>query len=146
MKSWLLLIFSICLGNQLNFHNLSGLNSTLTMVIFFFIVRNWSFFMGIIFCSSVALIWTFNTKSVYNFITKGANIPVNLVPFFNDVSFLISCFLKSGVTNELRSLFLWKSKKVRVIYSEKNFAAHKTLVWSTYVWRNATATVFLKKE
>ena len=85
-------------------------------VMFFFIVRNCSFFMGIIFCSSVALVWTFNTRGVYNFITKEANIPVNLVPVFNNVSFLFYRFLKSGVTNELKSLFLWKSKKVRVIY------------------------------
>ena len=70
--------------------------------------------MGIIFYSSVALFWTFNTKGVYNFITKEANIPVILVPFFNDVSFLFCRFLKSGVTNELKSLFLW------VIYSKEN--------------------------
>ena len=82
-----------------------------------FTVRNCSFFMDIIFCSSVALVWTFNTRGVYNFITKEANIPVNLVPFFNDVSFW--GFLKSGVTNELKGLFLWNSKKVRVIYSKQ---------------------------
>ena len=63
-------------------------------------------FMGIIFCSSVALVWAFNTRCVYNFITKEANIPVNLVPFFNDVSFLFCSFLKSGVKNELKSIFL----------------------------------------
>ena len=82
-------------------------------------VQNCSFFMSIIFCSSVAVVWTFNTRGVYNFITKEVNIPVNLVLFFNDVSFLFCCFLKSGVTNELKSLFLWKSKKVRVIYSKQ---------------------------
>ena len=74
-------------------------------VMFFFIVRNCSFFMGIIFCSSVALVWTFKTRGVYNFITKKANIPVKLVPLFNGVSFLFCCFLKSRVTNELKSLF-----------------------------------------
>ena len=98
-----------------------------------------SFFMGIIFCSSVALVSTFNTRGVYNFITKEANIPVNLVSFFNDVSFLFCRFLKSKVTNELKSLFLCKSKKVR-----QNVAANKMLVWSTYVWRTATATFFFK--
>ena len=36
----------------------------------------------------------------------------------NEVSFLFCRFLKSGVTNELKSLFLLKSKKVRVIYSK----------------------------
>ena len=86
----------------------------------FFIVRNWSFFMGIIFCSSIALVWTFNTTGVYNFITKKANIPVNLIPFFNDVSFLFCCFWKSRETNELKSLFLLKSKKLRVIYSKQD--------------------------
>ena len=85
----------------------------------FFIVWNCSFFMGIIFCSSVVLVWTFNTRSVYNFITKEANIPPNLIAFFNDVLFLFHRFLKSGVTNELKSPFLWKRKKVRVIYSKQ---------------------------
>ena len=85
----------------------------------FFIVRNCSFFMRIIFCSSVALVWTFNTRGLYNFITKEANIPANLIPFFNDILFLFYRFLKSGVTNELKSIFLWKSIKVRVIYSKQ---------------------------
>ena len=85
----------------------------------FFIVRNCSVFMGIIFCSSVTLVWTFNTRGVYKFITKEANVSVNLVPFFNCVSLLFCHFLKSRVTNELKSLFLWKSKKVRVIYSKQ---------------------------
>ena len=60
---------------------------------------------------ALALVWTFSTRGVYNFITKQTNISVNLAPFFNDVSFLFCCFLKSRVTNELKSLFLWKSKK-----------------------------------
>ena len=92
--------------------------STFVKVHVFFIVRNFLFYMGIIFCSSVALVWTFNTRGVYNFITKKAIIPVNLVPFFNRLSLLLCGFLKSGVTNELKSLFLLKSKKVRVIYSK----------------------------
>ena len=105
-------------------------------------------FMGIILCSGVALVWTFNTRGVSNFITKEANIPINLVSFFNDVSFLFCRFLKSGVTNVLKSLFLWRSKKVRVICLKqgKNFAAHKTLVWSTYAGRTATATNFFYKR
>ena len=83
---------------------------------------------------------------MYNFITKKVNIPVNLVPFFNVVSFLFCRFLKSGVTNVLKSLFLFKSKKARVIYSKQDKAAVvKTLVWSVYVWRTATATFFFKK-
>ena len=84
------------------------------MVMFFFIVRNCSLFMGIIFCSGVSLVWSFNARSVYDFITKEANIPVNLVPFFNDIPFLFYRFLMSGVTNELKSLFLWKSKKFQI--------------------------------
>ena len=113
----------------------------------FLIARNCSFFMGIIFCSSFALVWTFNTRRAYNFVTKQANIPVNFVPFLDDFSFLFCRFLQSGVTNELKSFFLWKNKKVRVIYSkqDKTFA-HKTLVWSTYVWRAAASTIFTKKN
>ena len=108
----------------------------------FFIVRNCSF-MGIIFCSIVVLFLTFCTRSVYNFITKTGNIPISLVPFCNDVSFLFCRFLKPGVTNELKSIFLLKSKKIRVIYS-KLFI--QTLIWSAYVWRTATATIFFKKR
>ena len=48
---------------------LKSKRSCLFIVFFYF-----SFFMGIIFCSSVALVWTFNTRGVYNFITKKANI------------------------------------------------------------------------
>ena len=59
--------------------------------------------MGIIFYSSIFLIWTFNTRDVYDFITKKANIQVNLVPILNDVSLLLCRFVKSGVTNELKN-------------------------------------------
>ena len=76
-------------------------------------------------CSSAPLVSALNTRGVYNFITKEANIPINLVPFFNDVSLLFCRFLKSWLTNELRRLFLWKSKKVRVIYSKEG----KTLLF-----------------
>ena len=62
-------------------------------------------FMGIIFCSSVDLLLNFNTTGIYNFATKKANILVNLVPSFNDVSFSFCHFLNSGVTNELKGLF-----------------------------------------
>lgn len=86
----------------------------------FFIIRNCSFFMGIIFCSSVALVWTFGARGAYNFITKKASIPVNLVSFFNGISLLFCCFVKSGVTNELKSLFLLNIKKFRVIYSKQD--------------------------
>ena len=86
-------------------------------------------FMGIIFCSSVMLAWNFSSSGVNNFISKKAKIPINLSLFFNSALFLFCRFLKSVVTNEVKSLFLWKSKKVKV-----------TLVWSGYVWRTATAT------
>ena len=124
------------------------LNLMVMFFFFFLIVQDCSFFMGIIFCSSVALVWTVNTRGVYNFITKEANIPVNLVPFFNDVSFLFCRFLKSGVTNELKMIFLRMSKKVKsyLFQTGQNVADHKTLVWSTYVWRNATATTFFGKK
>ena len=69
------------------------------------------FLMGIIFCSSVVLVWTFNIRGVYNFITKKVNIPVNLVPFYNGASLLSCRILKSGITNEQESLFLLKAKE-----------------------------------
>ena len=112
----------------------------------FFIVRKCSFFMGIIFCPSVVLVWTFNTRDIYNFISKEANIPV-MVPFFNGVSFLFCRFLKSGVTNELKNLSFLKSKKIGyLLKTGQNFAVGRTLVWSAYVWRIAASTFFKKKS
>ena len=87
---------------------------------FFSDLHSCSFFMGIILCSGVDVSWTFNTRSVYNFITEKANFLVNLVPFINGVLLLFCCFLKSGVTNELKFIFFMKSKKVRVIYSKQD--------------------------
>ena len=102
--------------------------------------------MGSNFCSSAVLVQTFNATDAYNFITKEANIPVNLVPLFNGVSFLFCCFLKSGVTNKLKSIF--KEQKVRVIYSkqDKNSAVVRTLGWSVYEWMATTPTFVLRKE
>ena len=73
--------------------NLPGnqLNKNLGLCLFIIIARKCSIFMGRIFCSSIVLVWTFNTRGVYNFIIKKANIPVNLVPFFNGVLFLLCC-------------------------------------------------------
>ena len=80
-----------------------GLNNTANLLkVMFVFVRNCLFLTGIIFYSSVVLVWTFTTK---------VNIAVNLVPFFIGVSFQFYCFLKSGATNELKSIFLSKSKK-----------------------------------
>ena len=69
---------------------------------------------------SVALIITFNTKGVYNFIPQKANFPVSLVLFYNGASFLFCRFLKSGVANELKNFFLLQNKNVRVIYSKQD--------------------------
>ena len=66
------------------------------MVIFFFVF----FLLPGFFCSSL----NFQYRSVNNIVTKEPNIPVNFVPFLNDVSFLFCRFLKSGVTNMLKSL------------------------------------------
>ena len=93
------------------------IRSILSFYLFF---RNCSFFKGSIFCSSVVLSLTFKTRDKYNFITTKTNIPENLIPFFNGTSFLYYCFLKSGATNEPKSLFLLKSKEVRVIYSKQD--------------------------
>ena len=70
-----------------------------------------------------------------------------MVQFLNDVSFLFCRFLKSGVTNELKSIFLLKGKKNQgyLFKTGQNFAAPKTLVWSAYV-RTAIATFFFKKR
>ena len=92
----------------------------LIKVLFLFYCTELFIFYGSIFCSSVALVWTFNTRGVYNFITKTENFPVNLVPFFNGVSFLFCRFLKSGVTDELKSLFLLKGKKVTITNSKQD--------------------------
>ena len=62
--------------------------------------------------NSDALVWTFNARGVYHFITNEANIPVNLVPFFNDVLILFCRILKSGVTNQLaKKYFSQKERK-----------------------------------
>ena len=73
----------------------------------FFVVRSCSFFRTIIFCSNVVLVWTFNARIVYSFITNKANIPVNLVPFFNG-----SSFLSFG----LKSMFFYTSLVVWIIF------------------------------
>ena len=115
---------------------------------FFFIVRNSSFFMGIIFCSSIALVWTFNTRGVYNFITKEANIPVNLVLFFKWCLVPILSLIKIWSNEWAKKSFSLKEQTSQSYLFQigQNFAAHKTLVWSTYVLRTATATIFLKKS
>ena len=53
---------------------------------------------------------------------------------------MVSCFyfvtsFKSGIANELRSIFLSKSKKCQgcLLKTRQNFAIGKTLVWSEHV-------------
>ena len=84
--------------------------------------------MGTIFCSSVALVWTFNTKGVYNFITKEPNISVNLVPFFVVVLFQFYRFLKIWSTEWAEKSFSVKEQKHHryLFQTGQNFAAHKT--------------------
>ena len=94
--------------------------------------------MHIIFSSSVALVWTFDTRGVHDFISRKANIPVNLVPFFNAVSFLFCRFLDSGVTNKLKKSF----SQGNLFKTGHNSAARITLVYPKYVWRTATALFF----
>ena len=52
----------------------------------------------------LALFW-FELLILQVFIILSPEIPVNLFPFFNGFSFLFYRFLKSGVMNELKSLF-----------------------------------------
>ena len=68
-------------------------------------------------CSSVVLVWNFNTRGVYDFISKQANIPGYLVPLFNGLSYLFCRFLKSGVTNELKRLLLLRQTAVLNIFA-----------------------------
>ena len=77
----------------------------------------------------------FNTRGVYNFITKNTNILVNLVTLFSDVSFLFCRFLKTGVTNKPKSIFFRRELKGQgsLFKTRQNLAVHKTLVWSAYV-------------
>ena len=95
---------------------------------------------------ALALVWTFSTRGVYNFITKQTNISVNLAPFFNDVSFLFCCFLKSRVTNELKSLFLWKSKKELFIPNRAKTLLLIKRKFGQHMYGDRYSYNFLKKE
>ena len=110
---------------------------------FFFIVRNCSFLMVIIFFSSVVLVWTFNTRRVYNFYRKKSKYSSKLG------SVLQWCrFLTPGLTNELKSFFFSKSKKFRVIYSKQDkslLLVKRQFGRHMYVWRTATAIFFIKR-
>ena len=103
----------------------------------FFIVRNCSFFMRIIFSSSVVLVWTFNTTGVYNFITRNSSKFVSVFQWF---LVPILSLLKVWSNEWAKKSFLLKSKRVGVIHSKQNKAVGKTLVLSPYVWRTDTAT------
>ena len=116
-------------------------NKSSTLWSSFFMIQNCLFFVGIIFCFNVVQVRTFSTRGVHIFITKKREIPINLFPFFNGVLFLFCRFLQSGVT----SFFLLKSKKVSVTQNKTKCCFGKTLVWSAYVWRTATATCFFRK-
>ena len=85
-----------------------------------FLLYSYSFFTGSIFCSTVVLVLTINTSGGFSFMTNKENIPVNVVPFFNGVSFPFCHFLKPGVTDELKSLFILNINKVRVCYSKQD--------------------------
>ena len=82
---------------------------------FFIIVRNCSFLAGIIFCSSVVLVRTFNTKGVYNFITTEANFGSALQWYLVPILSLLYVWSEGWAKNP----FLLKSKKVRVICSKQ---------------------------
>ena len=116
------------------------------LVTFFFIVQHCSLFMGIIFCSSVALVWIFNARSGHNFITKEPNIPVNLVLQWCLVPIL--SLLEVWSNEWAKKYFSLKEQKSQcyLFQTVQNFAAHKTLAWSTYIWRTTTATIKRKKR
>ena len=105
--------------------NKSFLETSLQLIrsCYFLIVRNCSFSQV---SSFVLALFQFllSIIEVVIILSLKKQIPVNLVPFFNGVSFLFYRFLKSGITDELKSLYLLKRKKVTVIYSKLG----KTLV------------------
>ena len=98
----------------------------------------------IIFCSGVALVWTFNARGVYIFITEEANIGSilhwRLVP-------ILSLF-KVWINEWAKKYFSLKVEKRQsyLFQTGQNFAAYKTLVCSTYGWRTAALTIIFKKE
>ena len=91
--------------------------------------------MGNMFCSSVVLVRICNTRGVYNFISKKANVPVNLLPFFNG----------RNVCNEwAKKCFSLKEQKSHgyLFKTGYNVSVGKTVVWSAYVLTTAAATFF----
>ena len=116
------------------------------LVMFFSISQSCSFFMAIIFCSSVVPVLTFNTSGVYNFNTKKPIIPVNLVPFFN-FWFLFSCFITHRVTNQLKSLFLLKSKQLRsFIENREELCCSQNASLVSMCMEDHYSYIFLKKR
>ena len=116
--------------------------------IFFYCTELFLFFYGqhllLYRCSS----WTVNTRGVYNFITKKAK---NSSKFGSVLQWcLVPMLLLLKVWSNLRpktSFFLKEQKSQGYLFKTgPNFAVVKTLVWSAYVWRSATAKFFYKKE
>ena len=104
-------------------------------------------FIGIIFCSRVVLVFTFNNRGGYNFVNKKAN------------SSKFGSVLQWCLVPILSLLKVWNygwAKKSLPVKEEKshghlfktgqNFGVGKTLVWLAYLWRTATATFFSKKK
>ena len=96
---------------------------------FFSDLHSCSFFMGIILCSGVDVSWTFNTRSVYNFITEKANFLVNFAP--------ILLLLKVWSNKWAKIYFFHKEQKSQgyLFKTGQNSAVGKMLVWSAYIWR-----------
>ena len=93
-------------------------------MVMIFIVWNCSFFMGIIFCSSVALVWTFNTGGVHNFITfyhQRSNCSNKFSSFVLQWCLVPILFLPNVWSNNWfeKYFILWKNKKARVICSKQ---------------------------
>ena len=109
------------------------------MVIFLLIVRNCSFCMGIIFYSSVVFI-ILSPKSKYS-CNFGSVLQWCLVPTLS--------LLKVWSNEWTKKYFCsFKEHKIQsyLFQTGQDFAAHKTLVWSTYVWRAAAATFLLRNS
>ena len=61
---------SVTKGDFRNFAKFTEKHLCQSLFFISFLVRNCSFFMDSIFCSSVALVWSFNTRDVYNSILE----------------------------------------------------------------------------
>ena len=113
------------------------------------IARNRSFFMGSIFYSNVVLVWTFNTRSVYNLIMKKKNQKKNkkknrkfgsiLQWYLFPILWLFKIYSNEWAKKSFS--LKWKKSQSYLFKTGQKFVVKKP-DWSAYVWRTATGTFF----